>query len=291
MTEWINVQEAMGILEEHYIQVSYKTFTDWLRKLEIPAVPSENRKEGWAIRQEDIFEFIERKRPGLRQILQEYQNLIRDMNEVKQQVQILLHNKENVALEHSEEKKGVSSSEVDFLYEMLHILLEEVEELTIQNQEIEVICEQLMREVFVLKKSMKKNNVKVGQGDQVGIVVEESVPKLEEENFQKLLRAKFKNLFPNRKYPFKGEKEEQLYQFFCDLAFPKEDKHFGLIKQGNEYIYQRTGDRSSQVNRVYNKIIGELLENLEKEQKNEVSKEEEGSTQQVDPEKAASAEK
>ena len=105
MTKWINVQEAMGILEEHYIQVSYKTFTDWLRKLEIPAIPSENRKEGWAIRQEDVFEFIEKKRPGLRQILQEYQNLIRDMSEVKQQVQVLLHNKENIAPEHSEEKR------------------------------------------------------------------------------------------------------------------------------------------------------------------------------------------
>ncbi|MDA2301132.1 hypothetical protein PDN43_17975 [Bacillus cereus] len=46
MTRWINVQEAMKILEENYIKVSYKTFTDWLRKLEIAAVPSENRKEG-----------------------------------------------------------------------------------------------------------------------------------------------------------------------------------------------------------------------------------------------------
>ena len=60
MTNWINVQEAMKILEEHYIQVSYKTFTDWLRKLEIPAVPSENRKEGWVIRKEDILAFIDK---------------------------------------------------------------------------------------------------------------------------------------------------------------------------------------------------------------------------------------
>lgn len=35
MTKWINVQEAMGILEEHYIQVSYKTFTDWGRVLKM----------------------------------------------------------------------------------------------------------------------------------------------------------------------------------------------------------------------------------------------------------------
>ncbi|MEM5604227.1 hypothetical protein AAHB51_05500 [Bacillus cereus] len=60
MTRWINVQEAMKILEENYIKVSYKTFTDWLRKLEIAAVPSENRKEGWSIREEDLFTFIDK---------------------------------------------------------------------------------------------------------------------------------------------------------------------------------------------------------------------------------------
>ena len=98
MTRWINVQEAMKILEENYIKVSYKTFTDWLRKLEIAAVPSENRKEGWSIREEDLFEFIDKKRPGLRQILQEYHHLIQDVNDVKQQVQALFHNKKKEKL-------------------------------------------------------------------------------------------------------------------------------------------------------------------------------------------------
>lgn len=61
MTRWINVQEAMKMLEEHYIQVSYKTFTDWLCKLEIPAIPSDNRKEGWAISKEDVLAFIDKR--------------------------------------------------------------------------------------------------------------------------------------------------------------------------------------------------------------------------------------
>lgn len=54
------------LLEEHYIHVSYKTFTSWLRNGEIPAIASDNRKEGWAIRKEDIFAFADKKRPGLR---------------------------------------------------------------------------------------------------------------------------------------------------------------------------------------------------------------------------------
>ena len=49
------------LLEEHYIHVSYKTFTSWLRNGEIPAIASDNRKEGWAIRKEDIFAFADKR--------------------------------------------------------------------------------------------------------------------------------------------------------------------------------------------------------------------------------------
>ncbi|MGR5904577.1 helix-turn-helix domain-containing protein [Bacillus paranthracis] len=86
MKNWLNVEEAMAFLEEHYIHVSYKTFTSWLRNGEIPAIASDNRKEGWAIRKEDVFAFADKKRPGLRGILEGYHGLLEDMERVKQQV-------------------------------------------------------------------------------------------------------------------------------------------------------------------------------------------------------------
>lgn len=166
MTRWINVQEAMEILEEHYIQVSYKTFTDWLRKLEIPAVPSENRKEGWAIRQEDIFEFIERKRPGLRQILQEYQGLVEDMSQLKQQVQLLMKNREkadlyveesneNKTVKQLQEKDKVQREEVKFLYDFLNIVLEELQELKEQNKWMNQAYEQIVGDYNFYMKNYK----------------------------------------------------------------------------------------------------------------------------------------
>ncbi|MEM5680767.1 hypothetical protein AAHB46_15885 [Bacillus paranthracis] len=155
MTRWINVQEAMKILEENYIKVSYKTFTDWLRKLEIAAVPSENRKEGWSIREEDLFEFIDKKRPGLRQILQEYHHLIQDVNDVKQQVQALFHNKKEGEVEYMEGSESKTSDDIKYLYEIVQMMNEEVEELKIQNQWMKDTYEQAAGEYNSLQKEWK----------------------------------------------------------------------------------------------------------------------------------------
>lgn len=264
MTRWINVQEAMKILEENYIKVSYKTFTDWLRKLEIAAVPSDNRKEGWSIREEDLFEFIDKKRPGLRQILQEYQHLIQDINDVKQQVQALFHNKTEGEVEYMEGRKSKTGEHINYLYEVLQMMHDEVEELKIQNQLMKDTYEQAAGEYKSLQKRMEKLDVIIRKRKQPDSVEENIVQDLDQRAFQGLLKAKFKQLFPERTYRFTEEKMLQVYQEFCSLVFPKEDKHLGIIKKDDKYTYQRTGKSSTQVKRLYNKVIEELLEKMEK---------------------------
>lgn len=261
MTRWINVQEAMKILEENYIKVSYKTFTDWLRKLEIAAVPSENRKEGWSIREEDLFEFIDKKRPGLRQILQEYQHLIQDITDVKQQVQALFHNKKEGEVEYMEGRGNKTNDHIDFLYDMLLMMHDEVEELKIQNQLMKDAYEQAAGEYDSLQKRMKKFDAVIRKRKQPDSIVKDMIQNLDGGTFYGLLKAKFKRLFPERTYLFK-EEELQVYQEFCNLVFPKEDKHLGIVKKGDEYIYQRTGERSTQANRLYNKVIEKLLKDM-----------------------------
>ncbi|AHA07734.1 hypothetical protein TU60_23090 [Bacillus toyonensis] len=264
MTRWINVQEAMKILEENYIKVSYKTFTDWLRKLEIAAVPSDNRKEGWSIREEDLFEFIDKKRPGLRQILQEYQHLIQDINDVKQQVQALFHNKTEGEVEYMEGRKSKMSEHINYLYEVLQMMHDEVEELKIQNQLMKDTYEQAAGEYKSLQKRVKKLDAVIRKRHQPKSVANDRVQNLDEGTFRGLLKAKFKRLFPERPYPLKEEKEQQVYQEFCNFVFPKEDKNLGIIKDGDKYIYQQTGESSTQVNRLYNKVIERLLNDMEK---------------------------
>ncbi|MCC2485917.1 DNA-binding protein [Bacillus pacificus] len=256
MTRWINVQEAMKVLEENYIKVSYKTFTDWLRKLEISAVPSENRKEGWSIREEDLFTFIDKKRPGLRQILQEYQYLIQDINDVKQQVQVLFHKKNEGEVEYLEGRASITNEDIHFLCDLVNIMCEEISVLQKQNQWMKDAYEQVVEEYDLLQQKVSK----------LDAVVENRQPlsNIDEKAFQRLLRAQFKRLFPDCTYLLKGEKGSQIYQDFCNLVFPKEDKHLGIIKKGDDYIYQRTDEKSTQVNRLYNKVIKELLEDMEK---------------------------
>ncbi|HDR8522400.1 TPA: helix-turn-helix domain-containing protein [Bacillus toyonensis] len=267
MTRWINVQEAMKILEENYIKVSYKTFTDWLRKLEIAAVPSENRKEGWSIREEDLFEFIDKKRPGLRQILQEYHHLIQDVNDVKQQVQALFHNKKEGEVEYMEGRENKTNDHIDFLYDMVHMMYDEMAELKIQNQLMKDIYEQVVGEYGSLQKRVRKLDATIRKRTQPNNIVKDVVPSLDEGAFQGLLKSRFKQLFPKQTYPFKGQKGLQIYREFCNLVCPKEDKHLGIIKRGDEYIYQRTGKSSTQVNRLYNKVIEELLEDMDMEKR------------------------
>ncbi|MGM1350967.1 helix-turn-helix domain-containing protein [Bacillus cereus group sp. BceL302] len=261
MTRWINVQEAIEILEEHYIKVSYKTVTDWLRKLEIPAVPSENRKEGWSIREEDLLQFIEKKRPGLRQILQEYHHVVRDMNHMKKQMQILLQGNNT---ERDQIVEGSKKEDIDFLCDMLDMMSEEISALQMQNQWMKDAYEQATEEYDLLQKRVSKLDAMIENRQQPSHIDENMIHRLDEKVFQGLLRAQFKRLFPDRIYSLKGEKGLQIYQDFCNLVFPKEDKHLGIIKKGDEYIYQRTDEKSTQVNRLYNKVIKELLEDMEK---------------------------
>ncbi|WP_242250053.1 DNA-binding protein [Bacillus cereus group sp. BfR-BA-01324] len=254
----------MKILEENYIKVSYKTFTDWLRKLEIAAVPSENRKEGWSIREEDLFEFIDKKRPGLRQILQEYQHLIQDINDVKQQVQVLFHKKNEGEVDYLEGRASITNGDINFLYDVVNTMCEEISALQKQNQWMKDVYEQVVEEYDLLQQKVSTLDAVIENRQPLTNIDENRIQGLDEKAFQGLLRAQFKRLFPDRTYSLKGEKGLQIYQDFCNLLFPKEDKHLGIIKKGDEYIYQRADEKSTQVNRLYNKVIKELLEDMEK---------------------------
>lgn len=166
MTRWINVQEAMQILEENYIKVSYKTFTDWLRTTVIPAVPSVNRKEGWIIREEDIFEFIDKKRPGLRKILQEYEQLIEDMDRLKQQVHSLTNSKKGedtveISANGLEGEECLPNEEVVFYCEVLNKIYGELEKIRKQNKWMKRAYKQMLSEQHVLHKDFKKMKLKI----------------------------------------------------------------------------------------------------------------------------------
>ncbi|MEM5604228.1 hypothetical protein AAHB51_05505 [Bacillus cereus] len=143
-------------------------------------------------------------------------------------------------------------------------MCEEISALQKQNQWMKDVYEQVAEEYDLLQQKVSKLDVVIENRQPPSNIDENRILGLDEKAFQRLLRAQFKRLFPNLTYSLKGEEGLQIYQDFCNLVFPKEDKHLGIIKKGDEYIYQRTDEKSTQVNRLYNKVIKELLEDMEK---------------------------
>ncbi|MDC2863156.1 DNA-binding protein [Bacillus sp. BP-3] len=286
MTKWINVQEAIEILEEHYIQVSYKTFTDWLRKLEIPAIPSANRKEGWAIRKEDIFGFIEKKRPGLRQILEEYDGLVEDMNQLKQQVQVLSGNrevmdkyeeelKENKLVDPLQSEGKVENEEEYLLYDFLNVMLGVIQELREQSKSINQAYGQIVSDYHFLYKELRKLHVSTEKTIELEReeeeVEDEIIPMINEDEFHELLQAQIKQKIPDQQIVLEPEAVKQLYILLCNKLFSEgENKQLGIIKRGDIYICPSNGTQYKQINRIYNPPIRTLLEEFMKNKNNSV---------------------
>lgn len=279
MTNWINVQEAMKILEEHYIQVSYKTFTDWLRKLEIPAVPSENRKEGWVIRKEDILAFIDKKRPGLRQILEGYQGLVEDMEQVKLQVKVLMESEQNIGVHvgvWDEEKscnplpvkRQVYNDEMKFLYDLLEMVLDELQEVKKQNEWINQAYEQMIGDYNFLYEELQTQRANA-EAPVLGEEEEEreEVAKISEKEFHDLLEEQWKKKFPNAMISLEDEEIKRFYIIFHKKLYQQgENQESVIIRKGDFYICPVSQKEYKHINRIYNPVIRNMLDNIIQEE-------------------------
>lgn len=68
-----DVHQALNILKKYYITDSVQMVTRWIRQGKIRGERSDNRKEGYRIHHDDLFEFIEEERPGLPSIMAVYE--------------------------------------------------------------------------------------------------------------------------------------------------------------------------------------------------------------------------
>ncbi|MGO4887298.1 hypothetical protein ACJ2A9_06050 [Anaerobacillus sp. MEB173] len=68
-----DVHQVVNILRKYYITDSVQMVTRWIRQGKMRGERSENRKEGYRIYHDDLFEFIEEERPGLPSIMAVYE--------------------------------------------------------------------------------------------------------------------------------------------------------------------------------------------------------------------------
>lgn len=74
-----NVHEVLAILQKYYVTESQQMVTRWIREGKILATRSPERKEGYRIYEEDLYEFIEDQRPGLITIMDGYSQYIKSI--------------------------------------------------------------------------------------------------------------------------------------------------------------------------------------------------------------------
>ncbi|MGM0805995.1 MAG: hypothetical protein ACQET8_14710 [Bacillota bacterium] len=61
-----NVFEALHLLQKHYVtNASVQMVTRWIREGKLRGTRTENRKDGYLIEEDDLYEFIEERNPGM----------------------------------------------------------------------------------------------------------------------------------------------------------------------------------------------------------------------------------
>lgn len=72
--------EVLAILKKYYITESQQVVSRWIREGKISGTRSENRKDGYRVLEEDLYDFIEEQRPGLPAIMGIYEDYISQVN-------------------------------------------------------------------------------------------------------------------------------------------------------------------------------------------------------------------
>ncbi|PEO46718.1 hypothetical protein CN563_13170 [Bacillus sp. AFS026049] len=137
-----NVHEVLSILQKYYITDSQQMVTRWIRAGKINGIRSENKKEGYRIYEEDLFDFIEEQRPGLPSIFEVYEEYIKNLNPNNNELNEHPVDKEQKGFIDTEEKD--EKSKVIHLKEQLEKLENTIMDLQEEKQVMEIKLNEIM---------------------------------------------------------------------------------------------------------------------------------------------------
>lgn len=175
--EVYNVHQALKILQEYYITDSIQMVTRWIREGKIKAERSANRKEGWRIHHDDLFEFIEEHRPGLPEVMGVYEWYVENSFSMLASDHREKHNKLD-----SEEVKGDST----YPEELIKQLMEEKNQLENQlinmQDELNLVYEQITELIVKIQKLEEENAFLIEAYEQIDDMYQELKQKNQQEN-------------------------------------------------------------------------------------------------------------
>jgi hypothetical protein len=143
-----DVYDALKILKQYYITDSKQMVARWLREGRIKGFRTDNRKEGWTIFEEDLYDFIDRERPGLRSLFaelketrNEYQELRSEVGRMREEVDQLKANT-NKPIPKSKSREILTTDEFK---QLLHAILskDDFDIKLEENERVKQQCEAL----------------------------------------------------------------------------------------------------------------------------------------------------
>ena len=140
-----NIHEVLAILQRYYITDSPQMVSRWIRDGKIHGVRSENRKEGYRVSEEDLFEFIEEQRPGLPSIMNVYDEYVKNLNLDKGETQ------DNIEDHKEDEKKNE-------IFELRNRVQELEDQLNDMEQEKQIVEMNVITKMEENSKLIKENN-------------------------------------------------------------------------------------------------------------------------------------
>lgn len=147
-----NVHEVLSILQKFYITDSQQMVTRWIRSGKIYGIRSENKKEGYRIYEDDLFDFIEEQRPGLPSIFEVYEEYIKKLNPNYIELTEQPIDKEQKGFIDTEENN--EATEVNHLKEQL----EKLENTIMDLQEEKHVMEMKLNEIMNQNKFLIEDN-------------------------------------------------------------------------------------------------------------------------------------
>ncbi|GMO01731.1 helix-turn-helix domain-containing protein [Parageobacillus thermoglucosidasius] len=265
--EVYNVHQALKILQEYYITDSIQMVTRWIREGKIKAERSANRKEGWRIHHDDLFEFIEEHRPGLPEVMGVYEWYVENSFSMLASDHREKHNK----LDSEEVKVDSTHSE-----ELIKQLMEEKNQLENQlinmQDELNLVYEQITELTVKIQKLEEENAFLMGLYEQMDEMYQELIkknqqessnetPKTMERKLEKVMSTEdFKKIFKEVINKYEGgtvnfmQQENELINEIYTLFFNED----GELK--NEVIYDEEEYRCPLTKKKY-KNLRSMLKN------------------------------
>lgn len=230
-----NVHEVLAILQKYYITDSQQMVARWIREGKIQGIRSDNRKEGYRVSEDELFEFIEEQRPGLPSIMQVYESYVKQLRPELQEDN-LIETQEN-----SNENLRLIENENNGLREQVVSLENKLNDLQQENQ----ILEMRLNETLELNNELKEeNNVLLDEIETLSElfkITDDENKRLKDLSSKKIDVEMKSNNQTKKGYPVKKELTFEEFKDLCEetIASIEHNLEQGEIDDHLRIVYER----------------------------------------------------